>query len=212
MDKLEFFATPIWREERPEFLKQLIKSTNFYIKEAKKRNKKISRKLKDFGFPHHSTTLTHDQNFKEFHDYVGKQALSFLDESGFNMKQYTLFFSESWVQEFAKNGGGHHSTHVHWNTHVNGFYFLKCNEETSYPIFHDPRTGARTTKLSRKTEEISSGSEIIHATPAPGTLILFPGYLEHEFTVDHGKSPFRFIHFTLQAIPKGMSKYHGENN
>ena len=26
-------------------------------------------KLKDFGFPHHSTTLTHDQNFKEFHDF-----------------------------------------------------------------------------------------------------------------------------------------------
>jgi hypothetical protein len=42
------------------------------------------------------------------------------------MQQYTTMFSELWVQEFAKNGGGHHSAHIHWNQHVSGFYFLKC--------------------------------------------------------------------------------------
>ena len=63
------------------------------------------------------------------------------------MKQYQTMFSEMWVQEFSKKGGGHHSAHIHWNQHVSGFYFLKCSDKTSYPIFHEPRTGARATKL-----------------------------------------------------------------
>jgi hypothetical protein len=40
----------------------------------------------------------------------------------------------------------------------------------------------------------------------PGTLIFFPGYMEHEYAVDHGKEPFRFIHFNIQAVPKDMAK------
>ena len=35
----------------------------------------------------------------------------------------------------------------------------------------------------------------------PGSLLLFPGYLEHEFVLDHGIKPFRFIHFNIQAVP-----------
>ena len=48
-------------------------------------------------------------------------------------------FSELWVPEFSKKGGGHHSAHIHWNQHVSGFYFLKCSDKTSYPIFHNQR-------------------------------------------------------------------------
>ena len=37
-----------------------------------------------------------------------------------------------------------------------------------------------------------------------GTFMFFNSYLEHEFSVDHGLEPFRFIHFNLQAIPKQL--------
>ena len=123
------------------------------------------------------------------------------------MQQYTTMFSEMWVQEFAKKGGGHHSAHVHWNQHVSGFYFLKCSDKTSKPIFHEPRTGARATKLKMKDQKgVLGGSELIHFNPTPGTLIIFPGFLEHEFSVDFGIEPFRFIHWNIQAIPKEMAK------
>jgi len=112
-----------------------------------------------------------------------------------------------WVQEFAKKGGGHHSAHVHWNQHVSGFYFLKCSDKTSMPVFHEPRTGARATKLKMKDQKgVLSGSELIHFKPTPGTLIIFPGFLEHEFSVDFGLEPFRFIHWNIQAVPKEMAK------
>jgi len=117
-------------------------------------------------------------------------------------------FSELWVQEFAKKGGGHHSAHIHWNQHVSGFYFLKASDKTSYPIFHEPKTGARTTKLKMKSDlkGVWAGHEQFHMKPKPGTLIIFPGYLEHEFSVDFGIEPFRFIHWNIQAVPKEMAK------
>ena len=49
-------------------------------------------------------------------------------------------------------------------------------------------------------------SELVHFKPKPGTLIIFPGYVEHEYAVDHGIEPFRFIHWNIQAVPKEMVK------
>ncbi len=48
--------------------------------------------------------------------------------------------------------------------------------------------------------------EKMHYRPTPGDLVIFPGYLEHEFVVDHGIDPFRFIHFNIQAVSKEIVK------
>ena len=208
MQITEYFKTPIWIEDKPEFVKSLNKASNQYIKDAKKREKEFIKKHGDFGRSYHSTPLTMDNNFLDFRNYVGQKSWEFLDWCGFDMQQYTTMFSELWVQEFAKNGGGHHSAHIHWNQHVSGFYFLKCSDKTCYPIFHEPRTGARATKLKMKPNQkgVLGGSELIHFKPTPGTLIIFPGFLEHEFSVDFGIEPFRFIHWNIQAVPKEMAK------
>jgi len=202
-----YFNTTIWSEQKPEFIKSLTKASNKYIKAAKNKEKKFIKEHGDFGRSYHSTPLTADNNFRDFRDYVGQKSWEYLDDQGYDMQQYTTMFSEMWVQEFAKKGG-HHSAHVHWNQHVSGFYFLKANEKTSYPIFHEPRTGARTTKLKMKTniKEILNGNDLVHFKPQPGTLIIFPGFLEHEFSIDFGIEPFRFIHWNIQAIPKEMAK------
>ena len=207
MQITEYFKTPIWIEDKPEFVKSLNKASNQYIKDAKKREKEFIKKHGDFGRSYHSTPLTMDNNFLDFRNYVGQKSWEFLDWCGFDMQQYTTMFSELWVQEFAKNGGGHHSAHIHWNQHVSGSYFLKCSDKTSYPIFHEPRTGARATKLKMKPGNgVFHGTELVHFKPKPGTLIIFPGYLEHEYAVDFGVEPFRFIHWNIQAVPKEMAK------
>jgi len=207
MQITEYFKTPIWIEDKPEFVKSLNKASNQYIKDAKKREKEFIKKHGDFGRSYHSTPLTMDNNFLDFRNYVGQKSWEFLDWCGFDMQQYTTMFSELWVQEFAKKGGGHHSAHIHWNQHVSGFYFLKCSDKTSYPIFHEPRTGARATKLKMKPGNgVFHGTELVHFKPKPGTLIIFPGYLEHEYAVDFGVEPFRFIHWNIQAVPKEMAK------
>jgi len=203
----EYFKTPIWVEEKPEFINSLNKASNQYIKDAKKRQKDYIKEHGDFGVSYHSTPLTLDNRFLDFRNYIGQKSWEFLDWQGFDMQEYQTIFSEMWVQEFAKKGGGHHSAHIHWNQHVSGFYFLKCSDKTSYPIFHEPRTGARSTKLKMKSNDgVFHGTELVNFKPKPGTLIIFPGYLEHEYAVDHGVEPFRFIHWNIQAVPKGMAK------
>ena len=204
----EYFKTPIWSEQKPEFVKSLNKASDKYIKKARETQKKYIKQYGDFGTSYHSTPLTKDNDFIDFRNYIGQKSWEFLDHQGFDMPQYQTIFSEMWVQEFSKKGGGHHSAHVHWNQHVSGFYFLKCGEKTSFPIFHEPRTGARTTKLRMKPglKDILNGNDLVHYRPQPGTLLIFPGYLEHEYAVDHGKAPFRFIHWNITAIPKEMAK------
>ena len=205
-----YFVTPVWSEIKKDFVKSLNKASDPYIKEAKK-NKEGKAHLKahgDFGRSWHSTQLLGDTQFMDFRNYVGQKCWEFLDHSGFDMSKYQTFFEQMWVQEFPKKGGGYHPGHVHWNTHVNGFYFLKASEKTSVPIFYDPRAGARTTKLHMKPDlkGVWPGHEQFNIKPKPGMLIIFPGYLEHEFAVDHGKEPFRFIHWNIQAVPKEMAK------
>ena len=116
------------------------------------------------------------------------------------MNKYNSVFTELWVQEFSKNGGGHQSVHTHYNNHVSGFYFLKCSPETSKPVFYDPRPGAEMTKLQLKNpNELCLATNKIRLTPTPGTIIIFNSYLPHEFSVDSGKEPFRFIHWNIQS-------------
>ena len=106
-----------------------------------------------------------------------------------------------WVQEFSKKGAAYHNAHIHYDNHISGFYFLKCSERTSHPILRDPRMAKMMSMLPLKNEqEVTMGSGSIHYKPRPGTLMLFPAYVEHEFTVDLGIDPFRFIHFNLQAV------------
>ena len=203
----EYFKTPIWFDYKPEFIKSLNKYSNKYIIKAKEKQKDYIKKNGDFATSYHSTDLLGDNNFLDFRNYIGEKSNQFLDWSGYDVQSYVTYITELWVQEFAKKGGGHHSAHIHPNHHMSGFYFLKSSEKTSYPIFHDPRIGALTTRLKLKDEtKISYGNESVHFKVKPGTLIIFPSYLSHEFSVDKGIEPFRFIHWNMQAVPKEMAK------
>jgi uncharacterized protein (TIGR02466 family) len=208
----EYFKCPIWWADEPKFVKKLNKASDKYIKEAKKNLKKdIDEKNKkfgdkgDMGSVFHSTTLINDVKFKDLQDYVGATANNLLEEMGFDLTNYQIFITEMWVQEFAKQGGGHHTLHTHWNGHISGFYFLKASEKTSLPIFEDPRPGNVMNLLPEKDKtKITYASSQINYKVKPGRMIFFPSYLPHQYVVDMGYEPFRFIHWNCQAIPKGV--------
>ena len=212
LNREEYFSSPIWYAQAPEFVDDVNKASDPYIKIAKKnlkeeidkRNKKLGNKG-DMGHVFHSTPLVDDPNFTDLTNYIGATSHNLLDEMGYNLKNYKVFTTEMWVQEFAKKGGGHHSLHTHWNGHISGFYFLKCSDRTSLPLFEDPRPGHLMNGLPEKDKtKITHASTQIHFTIKPGTLIFFPAYIPHQYVVDMGYEPFRFIHFNCQAIPKAV--------
>jgi uncharacterized protein (TIGR02466 family) len=192
-----YFKTPLFTGVEKAFVSDLIKATDPYIDQAKKRNNDR------FGFSFHSTTLYNDTKFNEFIKYISMLSIDFMEVQGYNTELYKPTLNEMWVQEFTKKGGGHHGSHIHYNQHVSGFYFLKCSNDTSFPIFHDPRVGSLMCRLDqKKSSEVTDSSPFIHCKIEPGTIIVFPGYLPHEFVVDRGKDSFRFIHWNFQFLPK----------
>jgi len=212
LNREDQFKCPIWFADAPEFVDKLDKASDSYIKDAKTNLKKdIDKRYKnlgnkgDMGHVFHSTSLVGDPSFKELQDYIGATSHNLLEEMGFTLKEHQVFITELWVQEFAKKGGGYHTLHTHWNGHISGFYFLKCSEKTSMPLFEDPRPGNIMNLLPEKDKtKVTYASTQVHYKVQPGRIIFFPSYLPHQYIVDMGYEPFRFIHFNCQAIPKGV--------
>jgi len=202
--KESYFNTPIYFFEKKEWVDRLNNNSNKYIDQAISNNKPAYINSGEFGLVHHSSSLIGDDNFKDLCSFIIDNCFYILDEQGFDLTNYNLYITELWVQQFSK--GGHHSPHTHWNGHMSGFYFLKCSKNTSYPIFHDPRPKKIMIQLPQKNEKlITTSSEKIHINPFPGLFLFFNSYLEHEFVLDPGIDPFRFIHFNIQALPKQIS-------
>jgi len=210
-----YFSTPIYSIEKPEWVDEANKGADKLIKQSKEfnklaldlRNKELKADIGDLGFNYNSGSIINLPEFKELQDFIGTNCWLILNDMGFETTVYELFWTEFWVQEFSKLGGGHHEGHIHYDNHISGFYFLRCSERTSYPVFTDPRYVKHMNNMPLNKQATAShpAADKVMYKPKPGTLIFFPSYLEHEFTLDAGLEPFRFIHFNLQCIRKSIT-------
>ena len=207
------FQSAIYRTEAPQYLDLLNLICDPFIVEAKKktapqivsREAKAGKDIGDIGLSYHTENLMKQAELYQFRRFIKSTSENILDAQGYDLKDYDIKFKEMWCQEFANQGGGHHDTHIHWNNHISGFYFLKCSDRTSAPLFHDPRAGKMMTQLPEKDRNVVTlATEKVLLRPKPGTVMFFNSYLPHQFAVDNGVDPFRFIHFNLQAIPKNV--------
>tara|TARA_R110000824_G_scaffold331958_1_gene518572 strand:- start:540 stop:1115 length:576 start_codon:yes stop_codon:yes gene_type:complete len=184
-----FFPTNVWEGIFPEYLQPLEKPCE-----------DIMSNITETGVnkSYQSEELQNNDKFSFFKKDIAKYSTDFLISTG--SKFNNLKFTSLWLQEFSSKGGGHHTPHVHSNTHVSGFYFLKCNKETSKPVFYDPRPGAEMNKLPQEIENINLSSipDITFHT-IPGSMIIFPSFLFHGHLPDLGISPYRFIHWHMKA-------------
>jgi hypothetical protein len=205
LNELDIFKETIYFSEKEEWVNDLNKFSDPYIEEAKQLNKNLN----GLGIVHHSTPLIQDVNFKEFIEFINKNSYDILNKQGYDLSNYFLATTELWVQEFSNKGGGQHTPHVHYNGHISGFYFLKCSEKTSYPIFTDPKPGKMMSLLPEKDNTlITNASEKINVKIKPGLFVFFNSYMTHEYVLDQGIDPFRFIHFNIRAFPKEILNFN----
>jgi hypothetical protein len=186
---LNLFSSPIQITYVPGYLKEL----NIISKEY----------LNNFSsnYTKQVAGLEKDKRIQKFKDMCVFESRSFLNNCGFDLTNYNYSIIEIWTQKFSSMGISQHQTHMHSNQHACGFYFLKCSEKTSKPFFYDPRPSALMSKLPLKNQiDVNSTNDQVTILPQPGTMIIFPGYLYHGFTVDLGFEDFEFIHWNLQCI------------
>jgi uncharacterized protein (TIGR02466 family) len=215
LHSFSLFDTILYKAEVPEYLKNkdfmsvCDEHTDQAISNAKKlideRNKKFKIDVKDHGMSYHSgAEMYKDERFHNFELLIRNTARNILENQGFDLSNYSIDYTEMWIQKFAYEGGGHQDTHVHWDNHISGFYFVECSERTSKPVFHDPRAGRMMLNLPIKDHsKLCPAMERQIISVKPGTLLLFNSWLPHQFSVDNGIDPFRFIHFNLQAKKHG---------
>tara|TARA_R110000824_G_scaffold396623_1_gene598306 strand:+ start:1907 stop:2584 length:678 start_codon:yes stop_codon:yes gene_type:complete len=208
--KDSYFPTPIWWTDYPQWVKEIDKLMDPIICTAKNalqpvikdRNKKY-KLTGDFGFVANSPNLMGTPGLEKFENYIGNTSFNLVSEQGFDLTNYNMKITGLWAQDFPKSGGGHRTLHTHWDSHIAGFYILKGSDITSYPVFEDPRPGKLMSMLPEKNiDKITDASYQVWYQSLPGRFLFFPSYLPHQFIMDNGTKPFRFIHFTCQAFPK----------
>mgnify|MGYP001248992212 CR=1 FL=1 len=197
----DIFPCPIYRGMNEDFL-YLDKASDPIIEDLIKLNKDKLKKGEIDRLPnsYHSDNLWQRKEFQPFVEYVMQQMWNILSWQGYDLRGKKPLLQECWVQEFPKEGG-FHDIHIHSNNHMSGFYFLKCNEKTSRPSFHDPRPGKTMTDLMmREPGKLNYGSSQMHYKVKPGDFMFFNSYMPHSYVHHKGKEKFRFIHFNMQAV------------
>ena len=216
LHSFSLFDTILYKAELPEYLdnKDFInvcdEHTDQAISNTKKlideRNKKFKTDVKDHGMSYHSgAEMYKDERFSNFELLIRNTARNILENQGFDLFDYSIDYTEMWIQKFAYEGGGHQDTHVHWDNHISGFYFVECSDRTSRPIFHDPRPARMMLNLPIKDHsKLCPAMERQIVPVKSGTMLLFNSWLPHSFSVDNGIDPFRFIHFNLRENKYGQ--------
>jgi uncharacterized protein (TIGR02466 family) len=103
---------------------------------------------------------------------------------------FTYTISGSWMTLTEKYQYAH--IHSHGSSDLSGVYYFKTNKEDGNIFFQDPN---KMTSASYCFSHINSRQEF---TPAPGKLLLFPGWLEHGVTTNTTDNERVSISFNIQ--------------
>ena len=189
MDTFAYFSSPIYMEERPEWVEETLDSQKHYI-ETKQR-------IGEDAIVVQTGPMEKDPDLSYLTSYFRDKGVSILKEQGYLTDEYEFYVSGMWGQEFACTGSN--IMHVHGDSQISGFYFLDVPKGGSYPIFDDPRPSKKMTDLPH-----SFGDEVTMATPQvhfnkvnSGTIMLFNSWLPHMIMPNQSDSKTKFIHFIL---------------
>ena len=185
MEAFAYFASPIYREERPEWVGETLEHTQKYYDQMQPSVVK------------QTMHMANDPDLAYLASYFRDRAVSILRDQGYLTDEYEFYVSAMWGQEFACTGSN--LLHVHPDSQISGFYFLETPEGGSYPIFDDPRPAKKMSDLAaEQKEEINAATQQVHFNNVmPGTMMFFNSWLPHMITSNQSEFPTKFVHFIL---------------
>ena len=131
MEKLDCFSTRIWHGQKLEFVKDLNKVSNKYIKEAKQfdKNKKYRKKYGEFGISYHSKNLVKEDQLLEF--LIENNS----EDYEINETEYSIYCDQNHLHELndklIKQYGQTNSANLIWKSKNN----INIGKETADKLF-----------------------------------------------------------------------------
>ena len=199
LSEFYYFATPLYRAKLTQFLPDLRKVANEYIKKAKK----------DFGvndiYPLVQTDTFHnDERVSEFADTLAETGWYILESQGYNMDMFQVYVGDMWIQNHGKSSSMDYHTHG-YGAQLSGFYFLDCDKDSSKICIHDPRVTKLQVDLPERDQSSASyATRLFTFDPEPGDIYFTNSWLPHSFTRNVSNKPFNFIHFNLYVSSAPM--------
>ena len=192
----DFFPSPVYIVDAPEFLPAVQVVANEYLKDIK-----AAKTDFDPLYPVQTDGFFHEPVLAEFTQYIAQTAWTILRDQGFDMTDRGTYFREMWAQEHNQYQG--HDEHIH--THgdqISGFYFFDAPEGASTVAIHDPRPGKLQINLE-ETEKavVTDASASAVFLPKPGQMFFINSWLPHSVTRNPTANPTRLVHFNLTVGP-----------
>jgi len=191
-----YFCTPVYNTFLNDYLDIAKVVSEEYLTTTKQNN--------DFNpiYPVYQTANMHeDERLKPLASDILKQSYKILDEQGYDLTNYTLYYTEFWAQEHYKSSG--HERHVHgYNNVLTGFYFINCPENCCKLVIHEPRSAKEFGNYlpEKNDNDVTLASQAINFIPESGKLMITNSWLHHTFTKNESDDNFLMIHFNIAAV------------
>jgi uncharacterized protein (TIGR02466 family) len=198
MEPWIYFGTPVYSFLMPEYLDSARDVCKTYLDKLK------NEVALDEIYPMYQTvSFDTEPSISVLTTEIKKASYTILENQGYDLSNYELFYTEFWCQEHHKTSG--QERHVHgYNNVLTGFYFIETPENCSRLVIHEPKTAKEFGNFlpEKNPNQVSLASQTINFVPEPGQLIITNSWLHHTFTRNENNTPFTMIHFNIGAAYK----------
>lgn len=194
MEGFAYFPAIVYRDERPEFIKDIRPVCLKYLEEVRD----ISPRLYQTRF------IGGDEALGKFSEYILNASIEILSEQGYDTSKYNFYISGMWAQEVSKGQGT--NAHVHKNSQICGWYFLDTPINGAYPVFYDTRSNKNIIELDFvQGDEITNATSSIHFNNLkPGTVLFNNSWMQHQNASGNSDLPTRCVHFIVSHRERSL--------
>ena len=192
-----FFSTPVWIDQINNFENINSELKNYIYQEQEKNPEGI--KKSNFNGWHSESFDLKNENLKNFINEISKNIGAAVNDMGWDLEAQIVKITNMWA--IINKNKAFNERHHHGNSALSAAYYVKAENRAGNIVFFDPRQANVFHHPSSKKANDLNG-QIKSITPKPGTLVLFPSYLEHKVEENLSSEERIVVSFNVSLIRK----------
>ena len=192
-----FFSTPVWIDQINNFERINSELKNYIYQEQEKNPDGV--KKSNFNGWHSENFDLKNENLKNFINEVSINIGTAVNDMGWDLEAQIVKITNMWA--IINKNRAFNEKHHHGNSALSAAYYVKAESNAGNIVFFDPRQANVFHHPTAKKANDLNG-QIKSITPKPGTLILFPSYLEHKVEENLSNKERIVVSFNVALIRK----------